>query len=175
MLRAVSTHADDAETEQGRALFQELLWVHTVIRRDLETIRKLAASVLDGLAPKAVQAELATLQTEGPLWQLKVNCLRYCRFVHQHHGAEDAMLFPALRRIDPGLDGVVDRLEADHRQVSGRLDDIEAAVSALHQADEQATRERLANALGTLADELLAHLEFEELQAGPAIRRLEHL
>ncbi|HEY8771418.1 MAG TPA: hypothetical protein VIM03_12810, partial [Thermoleophilaceae bacterium] len=46
---------ESVETEQGRALFRELQWVHAMIRRDL----------------------------------------RYCRFVHSHHGAEDVLLFPA--------------------------------------------------------------------------------
>jgi hypothetical protein len=67
------------ETEQGRALFHELLWVHSVVRRDLETVRRLAAEVVDGLPAKQLNAELDELQTNGPPWQLKVNCLRYCR------------------------------------------------------------------------------------------------
>ena len=64
------------ETEQGRALFQELLWVDSVVRRDLETVRRLAAEVVDGLPAEQLDAELNELQTKGPLWQPKVNCLR---------------------------------------------------------------------------------------------------
>jgi hypothetical protein len=137
------------ETEQGRALFQELLWVHSAVRRDLETVRRLAAEVLDGLPAERLGAELKDLETNGPLWQLKVNCLRYCRFVHLHHNAEDILLFPRLRETDPAIGPVVDRLEDEHRRVS--------------------------DGLNVLATNLLAHLEFEEREAGPTLRRLERL
>jgi hypothetical protein len=84
------------ETERGRAMFQELLWVHAAIRRDLETVERLAADLENGLPGEAVQAALDELKTRGPLWRLKVNCLRYCRSVHPHHGAEDTLLFPCF-------------------------------------------------------------------------------
>lgn len=106
------------ETELGRALFGELQWVHDVLRRDLATVERLAAEVTEGLSGPELERELDTLRTAGPLWQLKVNCLRYCRFVHHHHRIEDVALFPALRRSDPSLGPVVDRLEADHLRVS---------------------------------------------------------
>ena len=37
------------ETDRGKAMFEELLWVHSVIRRDLEIVEKLAADAADGL------------------------------------------------------------------------------------------------------------------------------
>jgi hypothetical protein len=58
------------ETEQGRALFQELLWVHRVVRGDLETVRRLAGEVVDGLPAEQLNAKLDELQTNGPLWRL---------------------------------------------------------------------------------------------------------
>ena len=61
-------------------------------------VEQLAVDVGDGLPGEAVEDALAELKTNGPLWQLKVNCLRYCRFVHAHHGAEDVLLFPAPAR-----------------------------------------------------------------------------
>jgi hypothetical protein len=91
------------ETDRGRAMFEELLWVHSIIRRDLEIVEKLAADVGAGLPGEAVQDALGELKTTGPLWQLKVNCLRYCRHVHAHHGAENVLLFPALRGVDPSI------------------------------------------------------------------------
>ena len=159
------------ETELGRALFEELLWVHGAIRRDLETVEALAAEVLDGLPADEAQVRVEALKTNGPLWQLKVNCLRYCRFVHMHHNAEDSLFFPRLREANPGLDPVVDKLEADHRVVSDLLDEVEAAAGELD--EERAERERLAAGLRSLATELLAHLDYEELEAGPTIRGLD--
>lgn len=163
------------ETEQGRALFQELLFVHAILRNDLATIQRLAGEVADGISGEQVQAELETLKTNGPLWQLKVNCLRYCRFVQTHHTAEDVMLFPALRAADPALGPVVDRLEADHRRVSDLLEEVEAAAAALTEDDSPAPRARVVLGLEELAAHLFEHLEFEELQAGPAMRRLQRL
>jgi hypothetical protein len=166
---------ESPETEQGRALFAELLWVHRMVRRDLDTVRRLAAGVVDELAPEELRAELAALETNGPLWRLKVDCLRYCRFVHMHHGAEDGLLFPSLRRADPTIGAVVDRLEDEHRQVSDLLDEVEASARALTELDSARTRQRVADALDGLATHLLAHLDYEELSVGPVLRRLEHL
>jgi hypothetical protein len=160
------------ETAQGKALFQELLMIHGMIRRDLATVAKLAAEVLDGLPPHRLQAEISRLEANGPLWQLKVNCLRYCRFVHGHHNFEDAAFFPMLRATNPGIDPVVDRLEAEHRKVSDLLDEVEASAASLTELDNDAGRERVFDALRALADDLLAHLEYEELSVGPTLRRV---
>src|ERR1700730_7998360 len=91
------------ETERGRAIFEELLWVHSIIRRDLAAVEQLAADVGDGLSGEAVEDALGELKTRGPLWQLKVNCLRYCGHGHAPHGAEDALLFPTLREAGPSI------------------------------------------------------------------------
>ena len=159
------------ETEQGKALFEELLWVHGAIRRDLAAVEELAADVLGGLPAEEARERIAELQTNGPLWQLKVNCLRYCRFVHMHHNAEDTLFFPSLRAANPDVDPVIDKLEADHRTVSDLLDAVEAAAAALD--DEQPSRRLLSERLDALGEELIAHLDYEELNAGPTIRALD--
>ena len=115
------------------------------------------------------------LKTTGPLWQLKVNCLRYCRFVHAHHGAEDVLLFPALRAVDPSIGPVVDRLEADHARVSDLLDVVEAAARELTDTDGGDARRRVIEGLQDLHGHLLEHLDYEERNAGPTIRRLDRL
>jgi hypothetical protein len=43
------------ETDRGRAMFEELLWVHSIIRRDLEIVEQLAADADEGLPGEAVQ------------------------------------------------------------------------------------------------------------------------
>jgi hemerythrin-like domain-containing protein len=163
------------ETDRGRAMFKELLWVHSVIRRDLEVVEKLAAAVENGLPGVAVEEALGELKTAGPLWQLKVNCLRYCTFVHAHHGAEDGLLFPALRAADPSIGPVVDRLETDHARVSDLLDVIEAAARGLTDTDGDDARRRVIEGLQDLHVHLLEHLDYEERNAGPTMRRLDHL
>ena len=157
------------------SLYDELLWVHGMIRRDLETVRGLAGAVTNGAPAAEVKGALNNLKTNGPLWKLKVNCLHYCRFVHSHHGAEDAMLFPALRAANPDLAPVVDRLEADHRKVSILLDEVEAACRELDDEEESASRSSLAAALDDLAEHLLEHLGFEEESVEDTMRSMTAL
>jgi hypothetical protein len=164
--------ADNPETAQGRAMFQELLYIHGAIRHDLGVVERLAGGVMAGLPADQVESEIADLKTNGPLWQLKVNCLRYCRFVHLHHRVEDVAFFPSLRAANPAIAPVVDKLEADHRAVSELLDEVEAAAAVLSSDDCDASRGRVADGLEALARELLAHLDYEELHAGPTIRRM---
>lgn len=163
----------DAST--NGSFFDELLWVHGAIRRDLVTVRELAAATSNGKPADEVRAELDTLKTNGPLWKLKVNCLYYCRFVHAHHGAEDAKLFPALRAANPDLGPVVDRLEADHRRVSDLLDEVEEAADDLSAEAEAKTRARVASGLDELADHLLEHLAFEEESVEETMRSMRSL
>ena len=163
---------DNPETAQGQAMFRELLYIHGAIRHDLQVVERLAGEVRDGLPPGQVRAEIKNLKTNGLLWQLKVNCLRYCRFVHLHHRMEDVAFFPSLRAANPAIAPVVDKLEADHRAVSDLLDEVEAAAAALGEDDCEASRRHVADALQTLARSLLEHLDFEERSAGPTIRRM---
>ena len=156
-------------------MFEELLWVHSIIRRDLEIVERLAADVGDGLPGEAVEDALGELKTAGPLWQLKMNCLRYCSHVHAHHGAEDMLLFPALRAVDPSIGPVVDRLEADHSRVSDLLDVVEAAARELTETGGGDERRRVADGLRELHGHLLEHLDYEERNAGPTMRRLDSL
>ena len=155
---------------RGEALVAELKWVHDMIRRDLTTVRQLAADVAAGLPAEEVGSAIRSLGANGPLWQLKVGCVHYCRFVHSHHNAESILLFPQLRRADPALNPVVDKLEADHVHVSGLLDRVEAAASELGAAEDPVARQRLVRALDTLSADLLAHLRYEEEHISATLR-----
>ncbi len=157
-------------TPQGEALFQDLLWVHSLVRHDLDVVRRLADEVGQGLPARELQAELRALETGGPMWHLRVNCLQYCRFVHHHHRLEDLALFPAVRRQNPELDTVVDRLQADHRRVAEILEEIGRAASSLESGDSPGARGEVIAALDALAGHLLDHLDFEEESLGPALR-----
>ncbi len=125
-------------TPQGEALYEDLLWVHGLLRQDLATVERLAVEVVDGAAAEAVVDEVRALEATGPLWRLRASCLHYCRFVHHHHRLEDRALFPELRRVNPSLGPVVERLQADHRQVAGLLEGVESAVGELDGEDTPA-------------------------------------
>ncbi len=143
-------------------LYHELLWVHGKLRQDLRTVERLASEVEGGAPAESVATTIAKLETEGPLWKLRVNCLYYCRFVHHHHRLEDVALFPAVRRRQPELNELVDRLERDHLHIGAYIDTINQCVRELGQRDSHAVREELIRALRDLASHLVAHLQVEE-------------
>jgi iron-sulfur cluster repair protein YtfE (RIC family) len=157
---------------RGEAMVAELRWVHNMIRRDLQIVRQLAADVQQGRPAADVAARVSALAAAGPLWQLKINCLQYCRFVHSHHHAESMLLFPALRRANPALGPVVDKLEADHASVAVLLDEVEAATRVLADQESPAARQRLTAALGQLSTDLLAHLAYEEDNVADTMRTM---
>jgi hypothetical protein len=166
------TELPNPANPRGEAMVAELKWVHDMVRRDLRTVRQMAADVASGLPAAGIRAGIRSLAANGPLWQLKINCLQYCRFVHSHHHAESIMLFPGLRRANPALNPVVDKLEADHLSVSGLLDDVEAAARELSSREDPAVRERLTAALQKLSVDLLAHLQYEEENIAGTLRTL---
>ncbi|HWG60558.1 MAG TPA: hemerythrin domain-containing protein [Streptosporangiaceae bacterium] len=154
----------------GEALAAELRWVHDMLRKDLGTIRQMAADAEGGMPGGRIAAGVRKLALSSPLWQLTVNCMHYCRVVHTHHTLESVALFPELRRSNPALGPVVDKLEADHVRVSGLLDDVEAAAQELASDEDTPARARLVESLRTLSDQLLAHLAYEEEQISPTLR-----
>jgi hypothetical protein len=155
--------------EAGNVLLGQLKWVHSLVRGELQACRELAVDVGNGAPGDDVRAKVEALQTRGPLFQLRVNCLYYCRFVHSHHGHEDAWLFPAVRRSAPELAAVVDKLEADHRRVSDLLDGVETSANQLGGPNDLAVRPLLVAALDELSRHLLEHLAYEEEVLGPVL------
>ena len=109
------------------------------------------------------------------LWQLRVNCLRYCSFVHSHHGAEDADFFTELRDTNPAINPVIDRLQGEHRRVSDDLDAVEAAAKALGDDDGQQARTAVVDTLRALRENLLAHLDYEERSIEATVRRVREV
>ncbi|HVC38983.1 MAG TPA: hemerythrin domain-containing protein [Candidatus Dormibacteraeota bacterium] len=157
------------EASEPTSFLDELRWVHSLLRRDLEACQTLAESVDGGAPADRVREEIEALRRRGPLFQLQLNCLRFCQFVHGHHGAEDAALFPAVRRANPELGPSVDRLEADHRRVSDLLREVELASLSLSAEEGGPERMRLSHRLRELASHLLEHLAFEEESLGPIL------
>ena len=163
------------ETARGRAMYEMLLAVHALIRRDLDLIQELAAQALDGVDAEELGRQLHALKRGSMLWRLQVNCLRYCSFVHLHHNAEDADFFSELRDTNPAINPVIDRLQAEHRQVSDDLDAVETAANGLADDDGQRARQAVVETLRALRENLLAHLEYEELNVEATVRRVREL
>ena len=162
--------SDGAPASRGDALVRELRWVHDLIRRDLATVRRMAEQIPAGLPAPEVKAGIESLAANGPLWQLRVNCLHYCRLVHSHHSLESHAWFPALRAADPAMNPVVNKLEAEHQNVAGLLDEVDAAAAQLADTDSAEHRDRLVIALDQLAADLLVHLDYEEQHTAAILR-----
>jgi len=150
-------------------MFRELLYIHTLLRRDLQTVRRLANEAREGRSPESILAEVRELQTNSPLWRLKYGCLYYSRFVHTHHTIEDGALFPAVRRLEPSLNRVVDRLEEDHLTVHHITERIAAVAERVVTDTSGESRSELVEALSDLETHLLSHLAFEEDSLGPLL------
>jgi hypothetical protein len=164
------TSRERNEAPFGIAVHRQLKLVHQMLRNDLTVCRELAADVAAGAPAEQVTARLDTLEMTSPLWKLQMNCLYHCRLVHMHHGGEDRDMFPALRRSNPDLGDVVDRLESDHRAMSALLDKVEASARVLNDASPSPARDDLVTALRDLANHLLEHLAFEEESIAATMR-----
>ena len=156
-------------------MYEALLTVHAQIRRELDLIQALAAEALAGAGAEDLRRRLRALKRDTMLWQLRVNCLRYCSFVHSHHGAEDADFFTELRDTNPAINPVIDRLQGEHRRVSDDLDAVEAAANALEHDDGQEARSAVVDSLQALRENLLAHLDYEERSIEATVRRLREM
>jgi hypothetical protein len=80
-----------------------------------------------------------------------------------HHQHEDDDIWPSMRRLDPSLVDLLDDLESDHHH----LDELLAVTS-----DTTVGLPKRAVTLRELHRSLTAHLDREEAEAVPAIRRL---
>ena len=165
------TLVDEGRTHPlGEALAQELRWIHGIIRDNLARIVSISEQISGGAPAAQVRAQINELAATSVVWTLRVNCFQYCSLVHGHHHHEDVAFFPGLRRANPALHPVIDKLEADHRVVSGCLDEVEAAAARIDK--DEAARGVLVAALRRLAEHLLAHLDYEEANLTPTLRRL---
>lgn len=102
-----------AYTDQGRAVGRHLVDVHDHLRTELETVRDVLRQVRQGATDAGTARSVINYLTlRQNDWTLGAYCASYCRVVTQHHEMEDAAIFPHLRRSDPGLAAVLDRLTA---------------------------------------------------------------
>ena len=166
---ATISPAGETSAVPKEGMFRELLYIHSLLRRDLRTVRRLADAARDSLSPDTILAEIRNLETTSPLWRLKFGCLHYCRFVHAHHTIEDAAVFPMVRKHNPSLNRVIDRLEEDHLTVHHITERIAAAAQRVAGDATGVSRFEVVVALTELEEHLLDHLAFEEASLGPLL------
>lgn len=167
---ASTRHTEAVAAQQSSGAGAHLVEVHDGLRAELGRLRDIVEQVVAGeeQAHRARNAinELTMRQNN---WTLGAYCAQYCRFVTGHHTLEDRSVFPHLRRSDPALAPVLDRLEAEHvviHDVLEQLDD--ALVGLVSGASGTAELQRVVD---RLTQTLLDHLSSEESELVPALDR----
>ncbi len=151
-------------TAHEEATAQHLVDVHDHLRQELQQVREIVAQVRSGaLGVGAARSAINTMTMRQNNWTLGAYCAAYCRVVAGHHTLEDRSVFPHLRRADPALVPVIDRLEAEHEVIADLLDRLDEALVAVVTSDAgPAALDALATEVDLLTDALLSHLSYEE-------------
>lgn len=156
---------------------QHLIEIHDHLRGELAQVRDVLDQVRRGhLEVGQARSVINTMTMRQNNWTLGAYCESYCRVVTGHHTLEDRALFPHLRRSEPGLGAVLDRLEAEHHVIHEVLESFDQALVGLVAADGAGSSGRAAldtvqDAVDRLTDSLLSHLAYEERElVGPLSR-----
>jgi Luciferase-like monooxygenase/Hemerythrin HHE cation binding domain len=148
-------------TPDEQAAGRHLVDVHDALRGELGQLRHLVEQVAQGkLDPGAARSFINKMTIRQNDWTLGAYCAQYCRIVTGHHALEDRGIFPHLRRSDPRLQPVIDRLEDEHHVIAGVLDRVDRALVAL--VTEPDGIHGLEAAVDLLTDTMLSHLSYEE-------------
>jgi hemerythrin-like domain-containing protein len=160
-----------AYTAQQQASAQGLIDVHNHLRQELAQIRDLIEQTAAGTMGVAeARSEINTMTMRQNDWTVGAYCESYCRLVTIHHTIEDQSMFPHLRRSDPRLAPVIDRLEEEHHAIHKILDGVDQALVGL--VDRPEGIDDLQAAVDLLTDRLLSHLSYEERQLVEPLTRL---
>ncbi len=154
-----------------------LVAIHDHLRQELAQVQDLVGQVRRGhVDVGAARSMIATMTLRQNNWTLGSYCESYCRVVTTHHTIEDTQMFPRLRQADPSLGPVVERLELEHHQVAGALEDLDRSLVGLVAPADAGTTggtvDEVERAVAALTDVLLAHLAFEEEQLVGPLNRL---
>ncbi|MEX3105435.1 hemerythrin domain-containing protein [Streptomyces sp. ST1020] len=140
---------------------RNLVAAHDQLRADLDRLGEVVRQVLDdALDPGEARSEIQRLSLRQNAWTLGAYCASYCRVTTVHHTREDEDLFPHLRRSDPRLGAVLDRLTEEHHAIQGVIERLDRALVAF--VREEQGGEALRAATDLLTDTLLSHLAYEE-------------
>jgi hypothetical protein len=162
---------DRAYSRRAQALGQHLVDIHDHLRSELEQLRDLIEQVAAGATdPGTARSHVSTMTMRQNNWTVGAYCESYCRFVTAHHTLEDVSVFPHLRRADPRLAPVLDRLRDEHTAIHDVLERVDRALVAFVAGPDGATELRAA--VDLLTDALLSHLSYEERELVEPLARL---
>ena len=154
-----------------RARGHHLVEVHDHLRQELAQVRDLVDQVEAGsLDVGTARSHINQMTLRQNNWTLGTYCESYCRLVTTHHTIEDATMLPHLRRRDPRLAPVTDRLEEEHRIIHDVIESVDRALVALVSGDGDL--KGLRAEVDLLTDALLSHLSYEERELVEPLARL---
>ena len=155
---------------RGQAVGRHLTEVHDHLRHELDQVRELLEQVKRGrVTAGAARAVLNEMTMRQNNWTLGAYCAAYCSMITQHHGLEDRAVFPHLRRAEPGLVPVIDRLEQEHVIIHEVVEGVDRALVRLVASPEDFTE--LQKAVDALTEALRSHLAYEEQQITEPLSR----
>jgi hypothetical protein len=126
--------------------------IHAAFRRDFGRFDEALATYPAGTRDRADQLAVAWENVDFQL--------------HHHHQDEEAIFFPALRKLgaDPAL---VDDLEGEHARMVGALETATAAMKSFHTDPTEANAAVARRAVSDLHDTFNVHVTHEERDLEP--------
>ncbi|GAA1537422.1 hemerythrin domain-containing protein [Kribbella lupini] len=105
---------------EGLRLYDELIAVHTIMRRSTALVVDALQALIDG-RPVRVATLVKLID-----WQ--------AAFVHHHHESEDELFWPVLRERFPEVVAQLDALSVEHDKLDGALEQLSAEAAGLRGA-----------------------------------------
>ncbi|UJA20851.1 LLM class flavin-dependent oxidoreductase [Thermoleophilia bacterium SCSIO 60948] len=176
---------DDAERPTGpprdpertygpheEATAQHLIDVHDALRRELLQLRDLIDQVSRGTTDaSSVRSFITRMTIRQNNWTLGTFCETYCGHVTGHHTLEDRSVFPHLRRADPRLAAVIDRLGEEHEVIAELLERVDEALVSLVTPEPDGI-DQVRAAIDLLTDAMNSHFSYEERELVEPLARV---
>ncbi|MEU5807525.1 nitroreductase/quinone reductase family protein [Streptomyces sp. NPDC047718] len=140
-----------------RSLADKLVEVHVWLRGQLRHVAAEVEAYFEAL-PARGNGGGAAPPAPGLGLQIRQHCLAFCQALEFHHVGEESHLFPAVEAANPHLEDVFARLRAEHVAVARLQQQIGGLLADIAGADPERFRRELAR----MAQELNAHLDYEE-------------
>lgn len=169
--RRAESGADVSYSAQSAQLGKHLIDVHDMLRDELTQVRSIVDQVKKmTMDVGTARSSLNDMTMKQNNWTLGAYCSRYCATVTQHHGLEDASVFPHLRSAETSLAPVLDRLEQEHVVIHDVIEQVDRALVAFVATPDDFSQ--LDEAVNALTDTLLSHLSYEEDQLVEPLARV---
>ena len=148
-------------TDRGRRVAKQLIEVHDILRGELSDLRDILRQVRhEAMRAEDARATLNEMALRQNDWTLGAICSRYCGVVAQHHGVEDATVFPHLAGREPQLKPVIDRLTEEHLVIHDAIQEVDRAL--VQHMTRPENHDAIQGAIDCLTNALLSHLAYEE-------------